>query len=252
MKSIDSKEVRKTLVYKDRRIKNDSSYHLEHWDKRNDHYELVRVDTPHLLKIFGKLRHEVYIEEERMPVKELSTIVSSIDNIELDEYDDFSEHFLLNFKPLDLFIGGVRLILPDASKPLFGIRPLQLSKDLLKAIGEENASKTFEISRILISKERLRIAQNKLKAMKRPTQILPIMHLFKPIYWAYKEKKLLYAAIISKKSLIKRLKAEGLHTISIGSEIQYNGSIQPSFLNLNSEYKRLLLENPMLLEFLAQ
>ena len=125
------KGIHTQLTISDRRKQKNHRFTCEHYERRNYPYELVHVDTPYLFNIFAKLRHQVYIEEERIPPAEISTIKSTISNLEIDEHDEHSDHYLLIFRPLDLYIGGIRLILPDRTKPLGGIRPLQLSKQLL-------------------------------------------------------------------------------------------------------------------------
>ncbi len=246
------KGIHSLLMTSDRRKEKNDSFIKGHYERRNDPYALIHVDSPHLFHIFGRLRHQVYIEEGRIPRKEISTIKSSISNIEVDEHDEHSEHYLLVFRPLDLYVGGIRLIFPDPTKEFGGIRPLQLSKKLLMAIGEENINKTFEISRLLISKNRFKLVKNVLLDMgyeENEAHPSPILHLLKPVLLAYLSDGLRYGSLISKKGLLKIINSFGITPITIEEKIQYNGIVYPSFIDIEQQINKLKTRNPKILDF---
>lgn len=248
----ETKSIRESLIYKDRRKKIIPSYTETHFERRDEPFELIDVETPYLLKKFGKLRHQVYLEENRLSKEKFTSIQSSVDEIELDEYDDHSKHYLLNFRPLDLFVGGIRLIMPDNKKQFCGVRPFQLCPELEKKIGCENICNSFEISRLLLSKERLKLATDYLKNNNKSLKTSPLLHLFKPVYTAYAQENLRFATLITGKGILKILSQVGFSPITVGPEIEYNGIVQPAYIDLENEYKKFSLKDQKLLDFFSQ
>lgn len=241
----------KEMFIQEQRVHKNSDFLNDHYDRRNDPFEIVIVDNIHLLKVFGKLRHQVYIEEERISPDDISNINSSLQKIELDEHDDHSLHYLLYFRPLDMPVGGLRLLMPNPNLPFFGIRPLELSPDLLNAISPNNIPKSFEVSRFIFSKDRFKIVKDYLsKANIQPQGPEALLHLFKPIYNVYQMHGLTFATFICKKSLIRLLEHVGINVQAAGQEIQYNGSVQPAFINIKESIETIKEDNMKLYNFL--
>lgn len=112
-------------------------------------FELVVADTAELLEHVYRIRYQVLCVEQRLPGFDP---VLCPDQMERDGYDSHSSHILLRYRPSGEFIGTVRLILPDSSRPekplpveLYG----QLDPELcdVKALPRQQ---TAEISRFLV------------------------------------------------------------------------------------------------------
>lgn len=113
----------------------------------HDIFEMVPATTVSLKESVYRLRHQVYCLEtgfedpKRFP-----------DGLEKDEYDEYSEHFLIRHRQTNECVATTRLILPDPNNParLFPIeRHAQLEcANLLKNIPRRQVA---EVSRFCVS-----------------------------------------------------------------------------------------------------
>lgn len=112
-------------------------------------FEIVVADTAELLEHVYRIRYQVLCVEQRLPGFDPEHCP---DRMEKDGYDSHSSHVLLRYRPTGEFIGTVRLILPDSSKPdkplpveLYGHSDPQLCN--IKALPRKQ---TAEISRFVV------------------------------------------------------------------------------------------------------
>ena len=111
----------------------------------NSIFEVVRADTPELRQEAFRLRYQVYCVEN--PFEDPANNPSGV---ETDAYDAHAIHYLLRYRPANLTVGTVRMVLPvaenlQASFPIQSVCDLPLLKD------PEHVKRSMEISRFSIS-----------------------------------------------------------------------------------------------------
>lgn len=112
-------------------------------------FELVVADTAELLEHVYRIRYQVLCVEQRLPGFDPMLCP---DQKEMDSYDSHSSHILLRYRPSGAYIGTVRLILPDSSRPE-KLLPVELYGQLDPTLCDVNAlprQHTAEISRFLV------------------------------------------------------------------------------------------------------
>jgi len=112
-------------------------------------FELIVADTAELLEHVYRIRYQVLCVEQRLPGFDP---VLCPDQMERDGYDSHSSHILLRYRPSGEFIGTVRLILHDSSRPEKPL-PVELYGQLDPALCDVKAlprQQTAEISRFLV------------------------------------------------------------------------------------------------------
>jgi len=80
----------------------------------HQYFEIVDADTPELLEAVFNLRFRILCVHNTFPDFSRSKFP---DELESDEYDSHSVHFLLRHRPSGTFIGTTRLILPHPQDP---------------------------------------------------------------------------------------------------------------------------------------
>lgn len=115
----------------------------------NKWFEVIRCDTPELVRLSQKLRYQVYCVETNFENPD-----DSPDGLETDMADKHALHSILIHRPSSIIAGTVRLIVPNTNAPNEGLPSKQISKvlDSLSTY-ELPPLKTAEISRFSISKE---------------------------------------------------------------------------------------------------
>ena len=112
-------------------------------------FEIIVADTAELLENVYRIRYQVLCVEKRLPGFEPEHCP---DQQEKDGYDSHSCHVLLRYRPTGDFIGTVRLILPDSSKPekLLPVELYGQTDPMLCDINALPRLQTAEISRFLV------------------------------------------------------------------------------------------------------
>ncbi|NBQ67805.1 MAG: PEP-CTERM/exosortase system-associated acyltransferase [Nitrosomonadaceae bacterium] len=110
-------------------------------------FEIVVADTTEMLEQAYKIRYQVFCVEHNFLDASLYP-----DKLEKDDYDNHSSHVLLRYRPTGDFIGTVRLILPDVSKPekLLPVELYSQTDPALCDIKSLPRQQTAEISRFLV------------------------------------------------------------------------------------------------------
>lgn len=112
-------------------------------------FEIVVADTAELLEHVYRIRYQVLCVEQRLPGFDPALCPGEK---EKDSYDSHSCHVLLRYRPSGEFIGTVRLILPDSTRPE-KLLPVELYSQTdpelcdIKALPRQQ---TAEISRFLV------------------------------------------------------------------------------------------------------
>ncbi|MEB3702644.1 Putative lysophospholipid acyltransferase family protein [Candidatus Bealeia paramacronuclearis] len=232
------------------RRKQQSDYLDQHYDRRGHHFSSVLADSALLERFYYDLRYISYIKEARIPFK----TDPSLNKVEVDESDANSLKFLLLYKPLHLFLGGNRIILPDEEKDYAGLPTLAYSKALKEIIPEKDWYQTGEVSRFLISKERSQICFEHLKKFDdsltlRKIEEQKLITLMLTCSQACQKKNLNILIFSLEKALIKLLQKNDILLIPTNEDIEYHGNVQTAVLYFDRALEHIKKCNPALLDF---
>lgn len=114
----------------------------------NDHsfdgnFEVFLADTPESKALHYNVRYQVYCDEMGFEDKEKFP-----DQLEFDQWDNHSVHFLVRDKRLGHWVGALRLVLPDRYS-----FPLEHHCTLEKKISHSQYLQSVEMSRLCVLKE---------------------------------------------------------------------------------------------------
>lgn len=112
-------------------------------------FDVVHADTPELREQAHRLRYQVFCIENQG----YEDPSSHPDGQEKDSFDDHASHTLLIYKPTNMVLGTVRVVLPDHQR-LDTSFPLQKISSALPLHDENYIRNSCEISRLCISRER--------------------------------------------------------------------------------------------------
>lgn len=210
------------------------------------------TEQAELHKVF-KLRYRAYCEEWGFEKPE-----DHPEGIEYDEYDKHSVHFAATRNSDHLIIGTIRLIL-NSEKGF----PIEKHCKIDEDLSHLNRNKLAEISRLAISKEYLRRAEDSVifrdKGEYQPelTQI-PIERrkrqeivcgLYKCIYKESKKRGLTHWYAVMGKGLYLLLKRFSIPFVPIGPEVDYHG-LRTSYVSCIEDIERAVLtQNPELYSY---
>lgn len=114
-------------------------------------FEVFLADTPESKVLHYHIRYQVYCDEMGFEDKEKFS-----NELEFDQWDTHSVHFLVRHKRLGHWVGALRLVLPD--KQLF---PFERHSKLEKKISREQYFQSVELSRLCVLKEVRRFSARK-------------------------------------------------------------------------------------------
>lgn len=126
------------------------------YDAFNQFFELVHADTDALRREVYALRYQVYVLETAFEhdsdcpcgYDEKGELV----HLEVDEFDESSDHYLIRHRRTGMYAATVRLILPDPRKPRV-LYPIESHcPDIERISGEQARASLAEISRYAVSK----------------------------------------------------------------------------------------------------
>jgi len=232
------------------RRKSNLNYAETHYDRRGRLFKAVLANSSLLESFFYELRFAAYIEENRIPLEGEPII----NKLETDEYDQRSLKFLIYYKPLHLFLGGNRIILPDVSLPYAGLPTLERSQALQQIISPEEWVRTGEVSRFLISKARALISMQHIKTQNtkkefKDIQEEKIITLFLTCSQACKEMGLNTLIFSLEKPLIRIIQKNDILITLTNEDIEHHGRRQTGTLNYEDARAYLADRNPALLEY---
>lgn len=118
-------------------------------EKFNEYFELVPADTQELKRQVYHLRFLVYCLETGF-----ETLENCPDGLEIDEYDERSDHYLIRHKSSGEFMATTRFILPDPSN-IENPFPVEAHChiDKIELLDGINRHDLAEISRFCVSKK---------------------------------------------------------------------------------------------------
>ena len=147
-----------TLPNSERRAFESQDFLDNYFERRGGLYYTIEAETPFLKECFYRIRADAFVKDE---FKHKSVYKSQFDQrCEMDEYDKSALHFLTIFRPYDMFVGGVRLILPSQNKYKKMTFPsMEVSQALSNFINSVGVENCMELSRFILSERRMSIVE---------------------------------------------------------------------------------------------
>ncbi len=205
-------------------------------------FEVVSANTPELIDEAYKLRYQVYCEEKGFEDAEQFP-----DGREFDEYDRRAAHSLIRHRESGVFVGVVRLVLPDSSDsgellPAEQYCPLsshpelaKLPRHLVAEVSRFSVSKTFR-RRIAEIDSISGIYQDEVADSTRvhprfDRRLLPhvTVGLIAALVRMCREHGIHYCYSVMEPTLLKLLGRFGIHFQSVGEPVDCRGLRVPSF-----------------------
>ncbi len=197
------------------------------------HFDVVRCDTPELVREAQKLRYQVYCVETGF-----EDPLENPGGLETDEADAHALHSLLVHKPSGAIAGTVRLILPDPDKTHRGLPAIGLSPVLQAAsYGSLPILQTAEISRFSISKQFRRRAGDGLYPAASSPDVLNIndprvipsitFGLMRAVVAMTREAGMTHLVAVVEPPLIRLLARFGIRFERTGERVDYHGVRHP-------------------------
>ncbi len=230
---------------------------------QNPYFDFTVLDDSLVQQSYA-LRYEIYCEEQKFLSSE-----SYPDKIETDEFDPRSIHIgaITRTDPRRV-IGALRII---KAGPLgFPMNHhCKYDQNVIRRLGfdrsEEllNSTNVIEISRVVISPDYRRRANDGLYALSNDAQRRPpsqvgaerrsnrpviLLGLLKVVYQSSKRSGFNYWVVATERSLVRRVSKWQIVFEPIGPEIDYYGPVQPFFLEVADIERRMSQNIPDLME----
>ena len=198
--------------------------------------ELVRTRAE--LREAYELRWQVYCVERGFLVGQ--------NGVEFDEYDDFSRHAVVRWKQTGEVVGTVRLVLPK-SPPGGDDFPLQHVCDpaVLRDIPRAT---TGELSRFSLAKQ----LTKQVRSMSAETSGLLRLALLRAAVWLSAEAGNTHLLAVMEPTLLRLLRASGIHMAPLGPLVEYHGLRQPVVADLVPVLARVADERPPVWDFITR
>jgi N-acyl amino acid synthase of PEP-CTERM/exosortase system len=211
-------------------------------DVFNEYFEMVPATSEELKAEVFKLRYQTYCVENKFLNPD-----DYQDQMEFDEFDSRSCHYLIRHRKLEINIATTRLILPEANDPdkLF---PLEIfsqidNPDALNHISRKNLA---EVSRFCVSKE-FRKRKNELNTStgintelesiftqcERRTFPHISLALFACLIKMSHEHNIQDWYAVMEPALIRFFSTLGMNIVGIGPVTNYHGERRPCTINVN-------------------
>ena len=203
--------------------------------KLSDQVSVELADTPALRREAFRLRYQVYCVEREYEAGQ--------DGQERDEYDDFARHAIVRCRQTGEVMGTVRLVLPKS--PAGGDDfPIQHVCDLTLLSGLPKAT-IGEVSRFALPKDRGICISADVRSLLR-------LALIQGAVWLSAEAGHTHWLAVMEPTLLRLLRATGLHFVPVGPPVVYHGLRQPAVAELVPTLARLAREQPIVWDFVTQ
>jgi N-acyl-L-homoserine lactone synthetase len=203
--------------------------------KLSDQVSVELADTPALRREAFRLRYQVYCVEREYEAGQ--------DGLERDEYDDFARHAIVRCRQTGEVMGTVRLVLPKS--PAGGDDfPIQHVCDLTLLSGLPKAT-IGEVSRFALPKDRGICISADVRSLLR-------LALIQGAVWLSAEAGHTHWLAVMEPTLLRLLRATGLHFVPVGPPVVYHGLRQPAVAELVPTLARLAREQPIVWDFVTQ
>lgn len=226
-------------------------------DVYSKYFDVVRADTPELVREAYRLRYQVYCVENAFENPD-----EHPDGLETDEFDRHSVQSLLIHRGSGMVAGCVRLILPRPDAPGRALPMFSLCRDPRLA-GDQllPARSTAEISRFAISKSFRRRAEDTgaatgIPALPRAEERRVIPHitlgLMKAVAWMSHEHGITHLCAVMEPALLRLISRFGLFFTPLGPLVSYHGKRQPCFAAVESLGRGVRDHRPEALELITE
>jgi N-acyl amino acid synthase of PEP-CTERM/exosortase system len=206
-----------------------------------DYFDIIPANTPSLLEVVYRLRYQVYCVETGFEDPSFHP-----QQLEIDEFDQYSVHCLLQHRQTGIYAGAARLILPRTNiEKCFPIHEVTNHPRYLdhKRFPRETVA---EISRFAISKEfRKRLGEfsspSAVPEIPEATgrtderRIIPhiILGLITGLIRMSAQNRIKHWFCVVEQPLLRLLYRYGLQLIPCGPVINYHGKRQPCYVHLS-------------------
>ncbi len=208
-------------------------------DLRNDvSVELVDPDNDDLLRQVYRLRYQVYCVER--------SFLTGQNGVESDEYDDFARHVVVRLKNTGEVVGTVRLVLPKVAAGGDDF-PIQHVCDSTVLSGLPRSA-IGELSRFALPKRSTKDA----RGMSASTCSLLRLALIQGAVRLSDEAHNTHLLAVMEPTLLRLLRATGIHFLSLGPLVDYHGLRQPAVAELVPTLARVAEEQPVVWDFITQ
>lgn len=226
-------------------------------DVYSEYFDVVRADTPELIREAYRLRYQVYCVENPF-----ENPAEHPDGLETDEFDDHSLHCLLVHRATGTVAGTVRLILPRTDRPGCDLPILSLCQDPRVRDGKLlPARSTAEISRFAISKAFRRRAEDRGATGAGPVlpggqdrRVIPhiTLGLMKAVAWMSHEHAITHLCAVMEPALLRLIGRFGLFFTPLGPLVSHHGQRQPCYATIAALGQGALNHRPEALELITE
>ena len=221
-------------------------------DVFNEYFEMVPAISDELKNAAYKLRYQVYCIENNF-----ESSGQFPDQMEFDDYDQHSVHYLIRHRKSGDYAATVRLILPDANNPekLFPLE-IHCGVDNFAVMQPINRKHLGEISRLCVS-EAFKKRKNEAHTLaaigpdqqgyftpdERRTFLHISLALMACIIKASHENDIHYTYAAMEPSFVRFLSALGINAIKVGPLADYHGNRWPTLIKGTDMLNRLAEKN---------
>jgi N-acyl-L-homoserine lactone synthetase len=198
-----------------------------------DELRIEIATSPEQLLDAQRLRFRVYCEERGFePGK---------NGLEQDAFDPVSRHVLVRSRSTDTVLGTVRLVL---SKPETGLNgfPMQQACEPW-VLSPLPIASTGEISRFALRRDRTGISPAAAALMR--------LCLIRGLVQVSADSQLTHWCAIMERTLLRLLRATGIHFVPVGPTVEYHGTRQPAVCGISSMLDRMKLEQPAIWAYIT-
>lgn len=226
-------------------------------DVYSEYFDVVRADTPELVREAYRLRYQVYCVENAF-----ENPAEHPDGLESDEFDDHSLQSLLVHRASGTVAGTVRLILPQPGRPGLGLPMLTLCRDSELRSGKLlPRESTAEISRFAISKAFRRRAEDLGATGAAPVlprgaerRVIPhiTLGLMKAVAWMSHEYGVTHLCAVMEPALLRLISRFGLFFTPLGPLVSHHGQRQPCYATVEALGRGVLSHRPEALDLITE
>jgi N-acyl-L-homoserine lactone synthetase len=196
----------------------------------------IRVEvatTPEQILEAQRLRHRVYCEERRFE--------PGVNGLERDQFDATSRHVLVRGLSTGAVFGTVRIVCAtlDGGQDSF---PMQCFCERY-VLASLPTTSTAEVSRFALTRDRSGISPAAAAAMR--------LFLMRGIVLISGENALTHWCAMMEVSLLRLLRATGVHFRSVGPTVEHHGIRQPAVGEIGAMLNRMRFEQPPAWSFIT-
>jgi N-acyl-L-homoserine lactone synthetase len=187
--------------------------------------EIVR--SPEQLLEAQRLRFRVYCEERGFE--------PGTNGLEQDAFDPVSRHVLVRGRDTGTVLGTVRIVLSNTASGLNGFPMRQACEPWV--LSPLPIASTGEISRFALTRDRAGISPAAAALMR--------LCLIRGLVQLSAETELTHWCAIMERTLLRLLRATGIHFVAVGPTVEHHGTRQPAVCGIANMLSRMKLEQPI-------